>query len=137
VQLVFAQTSYGGPGDPSWSPDGKKLVILNTPEPQPGSTGYSVEVWTVNADGTDPQRIYGTPLDIDAYAPAATWSPDGRMIAFAVQTDDSTSGTVVINGGTFVVNADGTGLKLLTPTIPTTYGNPFFSYLSWQPLLKR
>jgi Tol biopolymer transport system component len=134
VQLVFAQTSYGGPGDPSWSPDGKKLVIVNTPAQPPGATSFAVEVWTVNADGTDPQRIYNSGNGALDYC-AAIWSPDGRMIAFAVQTSDSTSGTVVINGGTFVISANGTGLKLLTPTIPYSFVVTY--NLSWQPLPNR
>jgi Tol biopolymer transport system component len=136
ARLVFAGPP-SGPGDPAWSPDGRKLVILNTPIQPPGATSFAVEVWTINADGTDPQRIYNSGLGADDFAPAAIWSPDGRMIAFAVTTADSTSGTVVINGGTFVINADGTGLKLLTANTPTTYGDPSFSNLSWQPLPKR
>jgi len=41
---------------PSWSPDGGKIVFVRR------SAGQN-DVYTVNADGTDPSEVSGTPLD--------------------------------------------------------------------------
>ncbi len=89
---------------------GDTLVFFRTP----GRSGhFTAEVWTIKADGSDPKRLYGSDCCVDSWAPPI-WSPDGRVIAFAVDSA----------GGTFVINADGTGLRWLNPTTPTR--------LSWQ-----
>jgi hypothetical protein len=49
-------------------------VFFNTPG-EPG--GYVAEVWTMNADGSDQQRLYRSGCCIGAWA-APIWSPDGR-----------------------------------------------------------
>lgn len=101
--LLTGPLEIGGPG-PSWSPDGHKLVYVETPGVHPHFHG---EVWTMNADGSGRERLYRSGCCILG---GPTWSPDGRMIAFS---DD----------GTFVINADGTGLRRLSP-IP-------YGHLSW------
>jgi TolB protein len=61
----------------SWSPDGTRIVF---------STWRSglLEVWTMNADGTNQERL----TDLQGFSP--TWSPDGRSIAFSIITLPST-----------------------------------------------
>jgi Tol biopolymer transport system component len=103
------------PGNPVWSPDGRKLVFLQTPRRGPHS-GFRGEIWTMNADGSDKKRLYRSGWGFASGAPPI-WSPDGQMIAFGIGAN-STSGI-------FVMNADGTGLKRISP-IP-------FPQLSWQP----
>jgi Tol biopolymer transport system component len=101
--LFTGPLEIGGPG-PSWSPDGHKLAFVETPGVHPHFHG---EVWTMNADGSGKERLYRSGCCILG---GPTWSPDGQMIAFS---DD----------GTFVVNADGSGLRRLSP-IP-------YGHLSW------
>lgn len=98
-KLVFAGTRGNGPGVPSWSPDGR-LAYFNTPG-RPG--GYTAEVWTMNADGSDKRRLYHSACCVSTWA-APIWSPDGQQIAFAASSA----------GGTYIINSDGSGLRRLT-----------------------
>lgn len=81
-------------GDPTWSPDGTKLLYP--------SNGI---LYMMNADGSDRHQILSS-------APAGnhhqrSWSPDGSKIAFNIDI-----GWQAI----YVANIDGTGLKLLAST---------------------
>ena len=100
-----------GPGEPSWSPNGHKLVYFQTPGRHPH---FRAELWTMNADGSGKKRLYRSRCCI-GYWGRPTWSPDGRMIVFSADSA----------GGTFVINTDGTGLRRISPIAYTD--------LSWQP----
>jgi Tol biopolymer transport system component len=105
------------PGDepsyPVWSPDGRQLAFLRTPWQGPKAhRGRGTQVWTMNADGSDTKRLYHDAGTGDTYTAPPIWSPDGQMIAFG-------------SSGIFVINADGTGLKEISPL--------FIQQLSWQP----
>jgi Tol biopolymer transport system component len=46
------------PDDPSWSPDGKRIAFDQTPDTTPARPGgFAAEIWTMNADGTEPRRV--------------------------------------------------------------------------------
>jgi dipeptidyl aminopeptidase/acylaminoacyl peptidase len=86
----------GGAGSgPSWSPDGKTLAFFNTP----GTPGrFTVEVWTMHADGSAKKRLYRSACCGGPWA-APIWSPDGTKIAF--------SEAFAATGYTLAINADG------------------------------
>lgn len=107
--LLRGPLGLGG-GGPSWSPDGRKLAFLETPGRHPH---FRFEIWTMNADGSGRERLYRSGCCVGSWAPPI-WSPGGRMIAFIADSAH----------GTFVINADGTDLRRLSP-IP-------FEDLSWQ-----
>jgi TolB protein len=112
LRVLFSGARGTGPGAPSWSPDGRKLVFFKTPR---RPKGYVAEVWTMNADGSNKKRLYRSGCCVSEWAPPV-WSPDGRQIAFSADSA----------GGTFVINADGTGL--------TRRSSSTSSALAWQRL---
>jgi Tol biopolymer transport system component len=106
---------------PSWSPDGAQIVFSS-------NEGISI----VNIDGSGVRTIVSRdfngrtykPWDIGVGNPA--WSPDGIRIAFLHLGDGDTQPAQA-----FVVNTDGSNLRLLTPTVNgTRYAE---SDPSWSP----
>ena len=91
--------------NPSWSPGGKKIAYVASPDPFRWWPPHNVHV--MNADGTNPVML--TKEDRWAYEWNPTWSPDSRRIAFARQTPDGFKDI-------FSMNADGSDLRNLTQT---------------------
>jgi Tol biopolymer transport system component len=75
---------------PVWSPDGARVAFQS-------DSGGKYQVWTMLADGSDPQRLSQGEAD-DRHP---IWSPDGRRIAF----DSGDEGRREI----WVMDADGGG----------------------------
>jgi Tol biopolymer transport system component len=77
---------------PSFSPDGKKIVFVRHGE------GVRGDLWTMNVDGSHKRRLTST-AGIDEVNPA--WSPVGKEIAFTVDHPVKLSGIwVVTSNGT-------------------------------------
>ena len=83
---------------PSWSPDGSTIVWS-------AYVDGEATLWVMNADGTDKRSLAAVPLP----GLEAVWSPDGTQIAFF--REDGEYGPC----GIWVVNADGSGLRQVTP----------------------
>lgn len=60
---------------PRWSPDGKRIAFTRLMNKK---TQASFELFVMNADGTDLQRLTDNKVS-DSYA---SWSPDGKRIVF-------------------------------------------------------
>jgi TolB protein len=60
---------------PTWSPDGKKLAFATVVDPTGGKGKMQQDVWTINADGTNRQRI----TDGSGISVSPAWSTDNRV----------------------------------------------------------
>jgi len=89
---------------PSWSSDGTKILYHM-------STWEEDAIWIMEADGSQPRRLFGTTYYL--YGPAM--SPDGRRIAF--QFSDGKSFTKI-----FVMNSDGSGVRDLALSCTHCFG---------------
>ncbi len=98
-------------GDPSWSPDGTRIVFTVQP-----SAGNRSDIWVMDADGSNLRQL----TDGNGWNWAPAWSPDGNRIAFA-RGDPS---------NIYAVNADGSHLARLTQL---TAGDESASDPSWSP----
>lgn len=88
-----------------WSPDGTKLVFVSDrddPNPHKCFPKCNYEVYIMNADGSEQQRLTDTP----AAEHHPVWSPNGSQIAFVSERDG--------NQEIYVMNADGSNPQRLT-----------------------
>ena len=102
LRVLPSQTPGGCEGDPSFTPDGSRLVYERY-DP-------SIEddaVWSMNLDGTDRQRI------TSAGAPDPNVSPDGKTVSFLGGPEDATA--------LFTARLDGSDLFQVTPSIGVAF----------------
>ncbi len=89
--------------DPSWSPDGKRLLFLS--KRSPVFTAPSTLV-VMKADGSDPGPV--TREEVGVFA--ARWSPDGTKIAYQVSADPAAVPTPT---RIVLVDADGSNRRVV------------------------
>jgi TolB protein len=122
---------------PAVSPDGKRLVFTRTV-----SETNQTELWIADVDGGHPRRLIRD-------AAQAVWSSDGTRLAFVhgPHLRGDKEGYYFVGGPKIsVMNADGTGIRHLTPQPAHVYGGvgPFPGWrwaqsgvrilgLSWSP----
>jgi Tol biopolymer transport system component len=90
------------------SPSGK-LVFASNAIPELNPAG-DIDVFTMNADGTDPVNLTETPEDVweGPHDLQPRWSPDGSQIAWISYRDGGWDGEI------WVMNADGSEKQQLT-----------------------
>jgi len=92
------QLTHSIQADPSFSPDGKRMVYLVV-------VAGKEQLFTANVDGSDPVQV--THDAIDHEDPA--WSLDGRRIAYVALSGDSSR--------IWAMDVDGTHARPLSPRI--------------------
>ena len=85
----IAQSSFRDVA-PQYSPDGTRIAFYS-------NRGGSVQIWTANADGSQPVQL--TSMDPLATTASPRWSPDGRDIAFDSNTGGAYQLYVIPSGG--------------------------------------
>jgi Tol biopolymer transport system component len=87
--------------EPSISPDARRIAFTRSPD------GETVSIYVMNVDGTGTTSI----VQGLVFPPGAVWSPDGSQIAFRSNHEGQTGPVARIS----IVNADGTGLRQVSP----------------------
>lgn len=95
-QLTTPPTNQTDTG-PAWSPDGSKVAFVRLDHGPDGSV-TSVHAYVVNRDGTNARQL--AVLPVSSFLP--TWSADALHLAYSGE------------GGTYVVNVDGSGSRLVS-----------------------
>jgi Tol biopolymer transport system component len=118
---------------PAWSPDGDRLVFVLSEKAGPVE-GTSLPMLdhtlaTVGLDGAPPVRLadLGSCICLGVSAPTATWSPDGKLLAYTrVDPGPPRDPGAATADGVYIMRPDGTGEEMLRYNVE--------SELAWQPL---
>jgi len=89
---------------PALSSDGSRIAFIsNRDDPDPAGCSHTCfnQLYIINIDGSNEHRLIGT--DFSTHHP--DWHPDGLIISFDTEAD--------LQGDIYVVNVDGSGLRLL------------------------
>lgn len=108
--LFRVTANPGGDDNPAgYSPDGGRILFARTFPA--GGNGNNADLFVVNINGTGLRQLNPPALRIKCCN--VDWSPDGTRVVFAADFKSSTgSGS---QSALFVVNADGTHVRQLTP----------------------
>ena len=102
-------------GHPAWAPSGKEIAyVRGWGGVQNGQIKFT-DIYVMKASGAGARRVTrvtaAKPFSANVVHPA--WSPDGKQLVFSVET--TPTGEPANGLALFVVNADGSGLRQLTP----------------------
>jgi Tol biopolymer transport system component len=108
-EVAACATLCSGEDSPAWSPDGSRLAIGVS------LRGGHESVWIVSASRSEREQLTQhdqAQVDGDINDSQPAWSPDGTRLTFVRQTAQPGPRG---RGAVFIINADGTGERRLTP----------------------
>jgi len=111
-----------------WSPDGKRIAFIKTPDTQ---TPFTVgELWVMAADGANARKL----ADTDAgHGYAANCSPDGERIAFVVrenpQDENANQSSDALISNIYLIEVETGKLHQITNFTEGRTETPFWSPL--------
>lgn len=111
VNKLTDNPNFFGSVYPCYSPNGKKIMWTDGDE-------NALEVYTADADGSNPKAL----TNDGGLATFASWSPDGKSIAYQHLPEFKT-------GPVYIMNVDGTNRRVLLPEEPNIKG----ARSAWRP----
>ena len=115
--------------EPAWAPDGKQIAYTRRWGRRTQDQFERAEIYVMNTSGGAARAVTeitaANPSSADVENP--TWSPNGKQIVFAV--GNSPRAEPANGRALFVINADGSGQRQLTPWDLNGGGGP----LDWSP----
>ncbi len=125
TQLLYSD-SYNYLSYARFSPDGKQIAFIKTPDSQ---TPFAVgELWIMDSNGSNAHKL----ADADAgHGFAANWSPDGTKIAFVVRENPNDksadqNGSALISN-IYIVEVESGKINQFTKLENTRVETPFWS----------
>ena len=100
---------------PAWAPNGKAIAFSRGWGPVQDDWIKFNELFVMNASGTGLRQItrFNASKPFSTFVGGSSWSPDGKQLVFEMGT--SPRGEPANSRALFVVNADGSDLRQLTP----------------------
>ncbi|MEW6241591.1 MAG: hypothetical protein AB1564_12350, partial [Chloroflexota bacterium] len=117
TRIDIPDLPYEGLLDVAVSPDGNQIAYAYS-----RGMGFGSELWMMDLSNNATRQVH-----VDAYGVVGyiIWSPNGEQVAFTEMLD---SPIPFQQGGLWIVNADGSNLKLLSTSIDGGHGQePVFS----------
>jgi len=121
---------------PKYSPDGSRIAFLGIRRLGDTSCcelgdGFSVDLYTMNADRSSRLRLTDTPAKAER---PPSWDPSGERLAYTTKSAPTVSASGDLEAAVMQINADGTCLSRLSVPVPRYAGpHTFFHYPVWQP----
>ena len=82
---------------------------MGVPPGTASDSEFSLHLWVMGADGTDPHMLPGDGIT------SFSWSPDGSRIVYSQDTEtQETDSTGIVRSGIYIMNADGSDPQQLT-----------------------
>jgi TolB protein len=102
-------------GLPAWSPNGKAIAFSRGWGPVQDDWIKFNELFVMNASGTGSRQLtrFNASRPFSTFVGGSSWSPDGKQLVFEAGT--SPRGEPANSLALFVVDADGSDLRQLTP----------------------